>query len=374
MSQLVAIVGRPNVGKSPLFNRLTETRQAIVDPTAGTTRDRQYGKVEWCGREFSIVDTGGWVVNSDDIFEGEINKQVELAIEQADEILFVVDAMNGVTDLDDHVAEILRKSRKPVILVANKVDSNDWLYNVPEFYSLGLGDPYPVSAINGYSSGDLLDEIVKKLPEPTDEEADLEEIPRFAIVGRPNAGKSSLINAFIGEDRHIVTDIAGTTRDSIYTRYTDRSYYYYSRPSVYTTYRGGHSWRSNGGKSWYKGRTYSSAHKLTPVRTGTTNHSGHSVTTTPKPSKPTNQGHTVTAPKPSTGTASHGRPTTNKKPTTSAGKPATSRPSRGTGTSGSTTVKPSGSFSGTKPVRSTGSKPSTTTQKTTPTKGFSGKR
>ena len=163
-------------------------------------------------------------------------------------------------------------------------------------------------------------------------------------------------------------------RYSIYTRYTDRSYYYYSRPSVYTTYRGGHSWRSNGGKSWYKGRTYSSAHKLTPVRTGTTNHSGHSVTTTPKPSKPTNQGHTVTAPKPSTGTASHGRPTTNKKPTTSAGKPATSRPSRGTGTSGSTTVKPSGSFSGTKPVRSTGSKPSTTTQKTTPTKGFSGKR
>lgn len=163
-------------------------------------------------------------------------------------------------------------------------------------------------------------------------------------------------------------------RYSIYTRYTDRSYYYYSRPSVYTTYRGGHSWRSNGGKSWYKGRTYSSAHKLTPVRTGTTNHSGHSVTTTPKPSKPTNQGHTVTAPKPSTGTASHGRPTTNKKPATSAGKPSTSRPSRGTGTSGSTTVRPSGSFSGTKPVRSTGSKPSTTTQKTTPTKGFSGKR
>ena len=214
MSQLVAIVGRPNVGKSTLFNRLTEPRQAIVDPTAGTTRDRQYGKVEWCGREFSIVDTGGWVVNSDDIFEGEINKQVELAIEQADEILFVVDAMNGVTDLDDHVAEILRKSRKPVILVANKVDSNDWLYNVPEFYSLGLGDPYPVSAINGYGSGDLLDEIVKKLPEPTDEEADLEEIPRFAIVGRPNAGKSSLINAFIGEDR-------------IYTRYNKFGFDFY---------------------------------------------------------------------------------------------------------------------------------------------------
>lgn len=227
MSQLVAIVGRPNVGKSTLFNRLTETRQAIVDPTAGTTRDRQYGKVDWCGHEFSIVDTGGWVVNSDDIFEGEINKQVNVAIEQADEILFVVDAMNGVTDLDDHVAEILRKSKKPVILVANKVDSNDWLYNVPEFYSLGLGDPYPVSAVNGYGTGDLLDEIIKKLPEPTDNGEELEEFPRFAIVGRPNAGKSSLINAFIGEDRHIVTDIAGTTRDSIYTRYNKFGFDFY---------------------------------------------------------------------------------------------------------------------------------------------------
>lgn len=227
MAQLVAIVGRPNVGKSTLFNRLTETRQAIVDPTAGTTRDRQYGKVDWCGREFSIVDTGGWVVNSDDIFEEEINKQVAVAIEQADEILFVVDAMNGVTDLDDHVAEILRKSRKPVLLVANKVDSNEWLYNVPEFYSLGLGDPYPVSAVSGYGTGDLLDEIVKKLPVPNDDDENLEEIPRFAIVGRPNAGKSSLINAFIGEDRHIVTDIAGTTRDSIYTRYTKFGFDFY---------------------------------------------------------------------------------------------------------------------------------------------------
>ena len=220
MGQLVAIVGRPNVGKSTLFNRLTETRQAIVDPTAGTTRDRQYGKVEWGGKEFSIVDTGGWVVNSDDIFEGEINKQVEIAIEQADEVLFVVDAMNGVTDLDDHVAEILRRSRKPVILVANKVDSNDWLYNVPEFYSLGLGDPMPVSAVSGYGTGDLLDEIIKKLPEPKDEEETLDDIPRFAIVGRPNAGKSSLINAFIGEDRHIVTDIAGTTRDTVEEKVT----------------------------------------------------------------------------------------------------------------------------------------------------------
>ena len=226
MGQLVAIVGRPNVGKSTLFNRLTESRSAIVDETAGTTRDRQYGKVEWGGREFSIVDTGGWVVNSADIFEGEINKQVQVAIEQADEVLFVVDAMNGVTDLDDRVAEILRRSRKPVILVANKVDSNDWLYNVPEFYSLGLGEPYPVSAMTGYGTGDLLDEVVKKLPE-SEQEEELEEIPKFAIVGRPNAGKSSLINAFIGEDRHIVTDIAGTTRDSIYTRYNKFGFDFY---------------------------------------------------------------------------------------------------------------------------------------------------
>lgn len=227
MGQLVAIVGRPNVGKSTLFNRLTESRQAIVDDTAGTTRDRQYGKVDWSGREFSIVDTGGWVVNSEDIFEGEINKQVALAIEQADVILFVVDAMNGVTDLDDHVAEILRKSKKPVILVANKVDSNDWLYNVPEFYSLGLGDPYPVSAVSGYGTGDLLDDVVKKFPEKEEEEEQLDDIPKFAIVGRPNAGKSSLINSFIGEERNIVTDIAGTTRDSIYTRYNKFGFDFY---------------------------------------------------------------------------------------------------------------------------------------------------
>lgn len=226
MGQLVAIVGRPNVGKSTLFNRLTQSRQAIVDPTAGTTRDRQYGKVDWNGREFSIVDTGGWVVNSEDVFESEINKQVHLAIEQADEILFVVDAMNGVTDLDDHVAEILRRSRKPVILVANKVDSNEWQYNVPEFYSLGLGEPYPVSAVSGYGTGDLLDEVVKELPEKSEDE-ELDDIPKFAIVGRPNAGKSSLINAFIGEDRHIVTDVAGTTRDSIYTRYNKFGFDFY---------------------------------------------------------------------------------------------------------------------------------------------------
>ncbi|MBD5199554.1 MAG: ribosome biogenesis GTPase Der [Bacteroidales bacterium] len=228
MGQLVAIVGRPNVGKSTLFNRLTRTRTAIVNETAGTTRDRQYGKVDWNGKDFSIVDTGGWVVNSDDVFEGEINKQVALAIEQADEILFVVDAMNGVTDLDDHVAEILRKSKKPVILVANKVDSNDWLYNVPEFYKLGLGEPFPISAVNGFGTGDLLDEIVLKLPKTDENETDyLDNIPKFAIVGRPNAGKSSIINAFIGEDRHIVTDIAGTTRDSIYTRYNKFGFDFY---------------------------------------------------------------------------------------------------------------------------------------------------
>lgn len=228
MSQIVAIVGRPNVGKSTLFNRLTGTRTAIVDDTAGTTRDRQYGKVDWNGKEFSIIDTGGWVVNSDDIFEGEINKQVLLAIEQADEIMFVVDAMNGVTDLDDHVAETLRKSRKPVVLVANKVDSNDWLYNIAEFYKLGLGEPMPVSAVSGFGTGDLLDVVVEKLPEPNpDDEAPLDDLPKFAIVGRPNAGKSSLINAFIGEDRHIVTDIAGTTRDSIYTRYNKFGFDFY---------------------------------------------------------------------------------------------------------------------------------------------------
>lgn len=228
MSQLIAIVGRPNVGKSTLFNRLTRSRTAITDDTAGITRDRQYGRVDWNGRDFSIVDTGGWVVNSDDVFESEINKQVHLAIEQADEILFVVDAMNGVTDLDDHVAEILRKSRKPVILVANKVDSNDWLYNVPEFYKLGLGEPYPVSAVNGFGTGDLLDEVVKKLPETDEEEAQhLDDIPKFAIVGRPNAGKSSIVNAFINEERNIVTDVAGTTRDSIYTRYNKFGFDFY---------------------------------------------------------------------------------------------------------------------------------------------------
>lgn len=227
MSRLIAIVGRPNVGKSTLFNRLTQTRRAIVDPTAGTTRDRQYGKVDWCGQEFSIVDTGGWVVNSEDVFEEEINKQVHIAIDEADVILFVVDASNGITDLDDHVASILRRSKKPVIVVANKEDIGDARYNIPEFYGLGLGDPIEVSAANGSGTGDLLDEIVRDMPEPEADDDATEDIPKFAIVGRPNAGKSSLINAFIGEERHIVTDIAGTTRDSIYHRYNKFGFDFY---------------------------------------------------------------------------------------------------------------------------------------------------
>lgn len=227
MSRLVAIVGRPNVGKSTLFNRLTQTRSAIVDDTAGTTRDRQYGKVDWDGQEFSIVDTGGWVVNSEDIFEGEINKQVHIAIEEADVILFVVDASAGVTDLDDMVAQILRRSRKPVILVANKEDKGDARYNIPEFYSFGLGDPIGVSSANGSGTGDLLDEVVKDMPPVEEEEAPEDDVAKFAIIGRPNAGKSSLINAFIGEERHIVTDIAGTTRDSIYHRYNKFGFDFY---------------------------------------------------------------------------------------------------------------------------------------------------
>ena len=226
MGNLVAIVGRPNVGKSTLFNRLTKTRQAIVNEQAGTTRDRQYGKSEWLGREFSVVDTGGWVVNSDDVFEEEIRKQVMLAVEEADVILFVVDVMNGVTDLDMEVAGILRRTQKPVLMVANKTDNNELQYNSAEFYSLGLGDPYCISALSGFGTGDLMDLLVSKFKKDTVEELD-EEIPRFAVVGRPNAGKSSIVNAFIGEDRNIVTDIAGTTRDSIYTRYEKFGFDFY---------------------------------------------------------------------------------------------------------------------------------------------------
>ena len=226
MGNLVAIVGRPNVGKSTLFNRLTKTRQAIVNEQAGTTRDRQYGKSEWLGKEFSVVDTGGWVVNSDDVFEEEIRKQVLLAVEEADVILFVVDVMNGVTDLDAQVAGILRRSKTPVILVANKTDSNELQYNAAEFYSLGLGDPFCISAMSGSGTGDLLDLVLSKFRKNVEETVE-EDIPRFAVVGRPNAGKSSIINAFIGEERNIVTDIAGTTRDSIYTRYDKFGFDFY---------------------------------------------------------------------------------------------------------------------------------------------------
>lgn len=220
MSKLVAIVGRPNVGKSTLFNRLTGTRQAIVSDEAGTTRDRQYGKCEWGKREFSLVDTGGWVVNSDDIFEEEIRKQVILATQEADVILFLVDVKNGETDLDLQVAKILRQTKVPVILCANKTDNNEDRYNSAEFYSLGLGEPFCISAATGSGTGDLLDEILNKMGLEDNGNDEDNSIPRFSVVGRPNVGKSSIINAFIGEDRHIVTDIAGTTRDSILTRYT----------------------------------------------------------------------------------------------------------------------------------------------------------
>ena len=226
MGNLVAIVGRPNVGKSTLFNRLTKTRQAIVSAEAGTTRDRQYGKCEWCGREFSVVDTGGWVVNSDDIFEEEIRKQVLLATEEADLVLFLVDVTTGLTDLDEDVAQILRRSKLPVILVANKADNNTQIYDSYEFYKLGLGEPQCISSVTGSGTGDLLDIVVGKLPS-TSEESVEDGIPRFAVVGRPNAGKSSIINAFIGEERNIVTEIAGTTRDSIYTRYDKFGFDFY---------------------------------------------------------------------------------------------------------------------------------------------------
>ena len=214
------------MGKSTLFNRLTKTRQAIVNEEAGTTRDRQYGKTEWLGREFSVVDTGGWVVNSDDIFEEEIRKQVLMAVDEADVILFVVDVMNGVTDLDMEVASILRHTKKPVLLIANKTDNNELQYNAPEFYSLGLGDPYCISAITGSGTGDMMDLIVSKFKKESAEIPD-ENIPRFAVVGRPNVGKSSIVNAFIGEERNIVTEIAGTTRDSIYTRYNKFGFDFY---------------------------------------------------------------------------------------------------------------------------------------------------
>ncbi len=217
MGNLVAIVGRPNVGKSTLFNRLTETRHAIVDEMSGVTRDRHYGKSEWNGREFSVIDTGGYIKNSDDVFEEEIRKQVILAIEEADVIIFIVDVLNGITDLDEEISRILRKVNKKVILVVNKVDNGDRIYDAQVFYGLGLGEIFCISSINGSGTGDLLDEITASFTK--DDEIVESEIPRFTIVGRPNVGKSSLVNSLLGKERNIVTPIAGTTRDSINTRY-----------------------------------------------------------------------------------------------------------------------------------------------------------
>lgn len=217
---LVAIVGRPNVGKSTLFNRLVGMRKAIVDQTAGVTRDRHYGKCEWCGTEFSVVDTGGWTNNSDDVFEDAIRKQVTIAIEEADVVMFMVEAATGVTDYDAGIADILRRSGKPVVLVVNKVDSGEKMYDSYQFYSLGLGEVWSISAANGSGTGDLLDEVVKSLPDDSlNKDNDRPDLPHIAIVGRPNVGKSSLTNALLGEERNIVTPVAGTTRDSISTYY-----------------------------------------------------------------------------------------------------------------------------------------------------------
>ena len=219
MSSIVAIVGRPNVGKSTLFNRLVQRREAIVDSVSGVTRDRHYGKSDWNGKEFSVIDTGGYIVGSDDIFEGEIRKQVQFAIEESDIIVFVVDVEDGITPMDAEVAKILRKVKKPIFIAVNKVDNAMRVADAVEFYNLGLGDYHTISSINGSGTGDILDAIVAKMPEPEEVDLEKEELPRFAVVGRPNAGKSSFINALIGEDRNIVTNIAGTTRDSIDTKY-----------------------------------------------------------------------------------------------------------------------------------------------------------
>lgn len=217
MSNILAIVGRPNVGKSTFFNRMTASRQAIVEETSGVTRDRHYGKSDWNGVEFSVIDTGGYVVGSEDVFEEEIRKQVNLAIDEADAIIFIVDVKTGLLGMDEDVAQILRKSKKKVFLVANKVDNQNKMAEVAEFYQLGLGEVFAVSAINGGGTGELLDEVVKVFENKTPEE--LPDLPKFAVVGRPNVGKSSLVNAFLGDERNIVTPVAGTTRDSIYTRY-----------------------------------------------------------------------------------------------------------------------------------------------------------
>jgi len=219
MNSIVAIVGRPNVGKSTLFNRLVQRREAIVDSVSGVTRDRHYGKSDWNGKEFSVIDTGGYIVGSDDIFEEEIRKQVNLAIDEADLIVFVVNVEDGITPMDDEVAKLLRKVKKPIFTVVNKVDNAMREPDAIEFYNLGLGDYYTIASINGSGTGDLLDALAEKMPAAEEVDLEKEELPRFAVVGRPNAGKSSFINALIGEERNIVTDIAGTTRDSIDTKY-----------------------------------------------------------------------------------------------------------------------------------------------------------
>jgi GTPase len=225
MSNIVAIVGRPNVGKSTLFNRLTESRAAIVDETSGTTRDRHYGKVEWNGTEFSVIDTGGYVVNSDDIFEEEIRKQAALAIDEADVILFIVDITGGITDLDEALAHILRKSKKKILVVANKTDNYDRISDSYEFHKFGLGEIYCLSSISGSGTGELLDDLVASFSKDPYKTEEL--LPKLAIVGRPNVGKSSLINALIGEERSIVTSVAGTTRDSIFIRYKKFNHDFY---------------------------------------------------------------------------------------------------------------------------------------------------
>jgi len=216
MSNIVAIVGRPNVGKSTLYNRLTETRKAIVDDFSGVTRDRHYGLAEWTDKHFTVIDTGGYVAHSDDVFEAAIREQVVIAIEEATVILFMVDVVTGVTDLDDDIAKVLRRSKKPVFVVVNKVDNNQRLTDASIFYSLGLGEIYPISSMSGSGTGELLDEVIQHFEEEAEEE---NQLPKYAIVGRPNVGKSSLINALIGKERNIVTPIAGTTRDSIHIHY-----------------------------------------------------------------------------------------------------------------------------------------------------------